>query len=261
MLGGRTNRAWQITGREGQAVAVKLYSRKSRNPMFPNDPMAEAALLRHLSGTGLVPRLLVDIPTPLGICLVYTMIPGTLWRSDVDVVAATVRRLHRLRAPSGLRKAPDGSAEIAYHTELILDLCSSGQDLQEARPRMAVPPCGQKALLHGDIVPGNLIANESGLYLIDWQCPAIGDPCEDIGVFLSPAMQHLYRGHVLSPAEEAQFLDAYADTELSTRYQKLAPWYHWRMAAYCLWQVENGREEYGAGLKLEWDALQRSLSA
>jgi aminoglycoside phosphotransferase (APT) family kinase protein len=60
--------------------------------------------------------------------------------------------------------------------------------------------------------------------LIDWQCPAVGDPCEDIAIFLSPAMQLAYRGTVLSRAEEQVFLTAYSDASTLKRYANIAPW-------------------------------------
>ena len=41
-------------------------------------------------------------------------------------------------------------------------------------------------------MPGNLILGEKGLRLIDWQCPAIGDPIVDIMMFLSPGMHEIY---------------------------------------------------------------------
>ncbi len=103
---------------------------------------------------------------------------------------------------------------------------------------------------------GNILVAGKSLTLIDWQCPAIGDPCEDIALFLSPAMQHLYRGSPLSPGEEVEFLGAYAQPATVSRYQALRPWYGWRMAAYCLWRVENGSTDYEEALQLELGILQ-----
>ena len=40
--------------------------------------------------------------------------------------------------------------------------------------------------------------------LIDWQCPALGDPAEDIACFLSPAMQVIYGAGPLDAARERQ---------------------------------------------------------
>ena len=105
-----------------------------------------------------------------------------------------------------------------------------------------------------------MIAQKGGLKLIDWQCPAIGDPCEDIAVFLSPAMQIIYRGTALSTAERNAFLRAYPDEATIQRYRQLEPWYHWRMAAYCLWKEARGDKHAARAYAAEIDALHTALS-
>ena len=74
-------------------------------------------------------------------------------------------------------------------------------------------------------------------------------------MFLSPAMQLLYRGAPLSQLETDRFLSAYPEAETVERYQRLKPWYHWRMSAYCHWRKERGATDYAAALDLELDAL------
>ncbi len=133
---------------------------------------------------------------------------------------------------------------------MILSLCKEPEELNDLRPDIDVPPSGKSVFLHGDVVPGNLIAGENDLFLIDWQCPGIGDPCEDIAIFLSPAMQRVYRGAPLNEAEFEMFFEGYGDASIKARYRALAPAYHWRMAAYCQWQSENGHLDY-AGAMLE----------
>ncbi len=73
-------------------------------------------------------------------------------------------------------------------------------------------------------------------------------------------MKVLYRGAPLSSVETDAFLTAYDAPDVVLRYHALAPYYHWRMAAYCLWQLENGRPDYAQGLDLERAALQRSAN-
>lgn len=120
-----------------------------------------------------------------------------------------------------------------------------------------VVPSGRRALLHGDPVPGNLILSPDGPVLIDWQCPATGDPTEDLAIFLSPAMQMFYRGRPLSADEAATFLGAYGDAATVARYRALAPWHHWRMAAYCLWRMARG----GGDSRAEAAAFDAELAA
>ena len=65
----------------------------------------------------------------------------------------------------------------------------------------------EPVLLHTDVVPGNLILGEEGLRLIDWQCPAIGDPIVDIMMFLSPGMHKIYGSGKLSMKDHETFLN------------------------------------------------------
>ncbi|MFY0616191.1 phosphotransferase family protein [Shimia sp.] len=259
LTGGRTNAAWRGECENGDDIVLKLYAGAALNPLFPNNPGAEAALLQFLERRRMVPAFLASFDTLAGRCNVYTHVPGTTWRRDTPTVARLMRRLHVLDRPDGLRQVADGSAALLEQILGIVGKCGVMPDFLSHLPRAAVLPSGASALLHSDIVPGNLIENVDGLHLIDWQCPAVGDPCEDIAVFLSPAMQQVYRGNPLSEQEIAAFLIAYDDAKVAARYKALAPFYHARMAAYCLWQFENGRQDYGTGLRLEVAALQRSL--
>ncbi len=260
LFGGRTNVAWKgVCGSE--RFVAKLYSGPARNPLFPNDPDAEARLLQALAGTGLAPRFRAQFETDAGMCNLYDHIPGETWLEGVTEVATLMRGLHALPCPDGLRGAPDGSAALVAQAQAILARCSEAEAVLALRPDGDIAPSGARNLLHSDIVPGNLIRNATGLHLIDWQCPAVGDPCEDIAVFLSPAMQLLYRGSALSEGDKAAFFVGYDAPEITERYHALAPFFHWRTAAYCLWQMQNGREEYAEGLSLERTALQRSVSS
>ena len=65
----------------------------------------------------------------------------------------------------------------------------------------------EPVLLHTDVVPGNLILGDEGLRIIDWQCPAIGDPIVDIMMFLSPAMHEIYGSGKLSTKDHESFSD------------------------------------------------------
>ena len=256
LSGGRTNRLWRISGAPDDLV-VKLYAKTPDNPLFSNDPEAEAKILKYLDKTGFAPRLQASLSTPLGPVLLYTHVPGTPWRSDPAQVARALARLHAHPAPSGLPRAPDGTAALVRQTLDILRLCTGpiAARLRNLAPQGTVAPSGVTQLLHGDTVPGNLINAPHGITFIDWQCPALGDSVHDLAVFLSPAMQLVYRGSPLSPEEESRFLAAYHQSETTARYHALAPWFHWRMAAYCLWRADHGATEYQAAVALECDRL------
>ena len=151
-----------------------------------------------------------------------------------------------------------GSADLEVATHRILSLCHSDERvrLKNLRPSDTVPPTQATCLIHGDPVAGNILVNGPSLVLIDWQCPAFGDPAEDLALFLSPAMMQVYRGVPLDPNETRAFLAAYPDQQTTARYEALRPWFAWRMAAYCLWRAENGSAEYFHGLSLERDLLE-----
>lgn len=260
LCGGRTNHVWRVTGpSDTDAVVVKLYDESTENPLFPNRPEDEARVLRALEGQGMAPRLLHDSVTGLGACLIYSHLDGGAWRNDPAAAAFLLRRLHRTAAPGGLRPASDGSAAIEAQIETILARCGPTVSEMPKLPAQPVAPSGATCLLHGDPVPGNMIDCGKSLRLIDWQCPAIGDPCEDIALFLSPSMQIAYRGAPLEDAEVQAFLAAYDDADTVSRYIRLAPWYHARSLAYCIWQAAQGERAALARAMAERAALEAAI--
>ena len=181
--------------------------------------------------------------------IAYRFVEGAPWRSDPARVAALLHRLHSTYAP-GFRVLPSGSGAILAQARAILAGCTGR--IASAPDDPGIPPVDQTCPLHGDAVPGNIVDGPGGLTLIDWQCPASGDPTEDIATFLSPAMQRLYRGTILSEAEREAFLAAYPDPAIVARYRALKSVYRWRMAAHCLWKAERGASDYAGALRLEF---------
>lgn len=258
LQGGRSNRVW----RAGNLV-VKLYRTNGRNPLFCNDPKREIAALQALAGTGMVPALVASGTFEGASWLVYSHITGAPWNKGSGHVAQLLGRLHDQPEFPGLPQGVSGSVELERQTRRILQECGSSDPafdlIQFLRPIGQIPSLAGSFLIHGDPVPGNLLAHDGTLTLIDWQCPQMGDPSEDLALFLSPAMQHLYRGAQLGRAEEEAFLSAYPDPRIIGRYLALKPWYHWRMAAYCLWRSAGGEERDRIALDLEIAALRQSI--
>jgi hypothetical protein len=256
LVGGRSNISWRVDG-PGQPIVVKLFAAGSDNPLFPNDPASEVASLRHLEGTQLAPVWLDDFSTEAGHCVVYGHVPGENWQAGAAEIAALLHRVHGLIGPDHLRTVPDGSTELVRQTEAILDQCapSDAEMLRKLQPARVIPASGRRCLLHGDPVPGNIVGTPGNWRLIDWQCPAFGDPCEDIALFLSPAMQLAYRGAPLSVGESQSFRVAYPDRDAIERYHSLAGFYHWRMAAYCLWLDSRGNCSAREGAEAEIAAM------
>lgn len=253
LRGGQTNQLWRV-----DSVVVKRFAACDGNPRFPNDPVQEVAILQYLQGQGLSPQLWGQVVYGGDSYLVYQHLEGESWQVDTTQVAGVLRRLHAVRPPAGLREHLGGSQALQQQVAAILPGLPSSLAgrLQEARPHVApVEAAPVRALLHGDPVPGNVIVTPAGVRLIDWQCPATGDPVEDLALFLSPAMQQIYRGAPLEDAEVKTFLAAYDDCATICRLKAMQPWHHWAMAAYCAWKVARGAKDYAAAMELELSAL------
>ena len=255
LKGGRSNHVWRLPGDPGRVL--KLFGASTANPMFTNEALREIASLSSLAGTGLVPRLVETGQFEDRDWVIYDHVAGQNWSRDAGHVAQLLGRLHDQPVPLGLSAGPDGSADWEGRGRKILELCAAetARDLLDLKPRGQVEPLGRAFFVHGDPVPGNLIEHDGTLTLIDWQCPVAGDPAEDLAIFTSPAMQLLYRGAPLSSAELSDFLSSYPDPAMVARFEQLRPWVHWCMAAYCLWRVERGQEEYRRAMDLELQAL------
>lgn len=255
--GGRTNAIWRIEGADRDLVC-KLFRPGAANPLFPNDPAAEVLALSTLQGLNIAPEFYATIETRLGTCLLYSFQEGAPWQGTPQPVARLLYRLHGLAPPPGLRCIPSGTAALNRMTAKILAACDGDapQILGETGQMPQVPPTQNPCFLHGDAVAGNIVVGSNGVRLIDWQCPATGDACEDLAIFLSPAMQHLYRGATLSGAETDDFLAAYGDDAVVDRYLSLRSAFHQRMAAYCLWKAETGATDYNAAMQWELAALE-----
>ncbi len=250
LRGGRVNRLWRV----GDWV-VKLYHPRGATPLFPNDAAAEAAALTALRGRGLAPRLVAAAPGDAPPCLVYDHLDGPSAAATPDAAGALLARLHAEAPPSGLRRLSGGADILRQGDAMVAALPGAlARRLRALRPA-APPPPDETVFLHGDPVPANIVSTPDGPRLIDWQCPAAGDPAEDLAIHLSPAMQAIYGQGPLTPAQEAAFLDAYGHPARCRALAAAAPARHWRMAAYCLWKAARGDSAYGAAAELELERL------
>ncbi len=105
--------------------------------------------------------------------------------------------------------------------------------LRAGRPKPISLPASRLAFVHTDAGPGNLIEGPEGLRLIDWQCPGMGDPVEDLFSFLAPCFQILFQHAPLTAEERGDFLAAYGDAEVAARLEVMTQFYAYRMLAYC----------------------------
>ena len=245
LLGGRSNALWR--GRTGGAdLVVKLYLPSGATPLFPNDPAAEHQILQDLGPLGLAPEALAHIHGEFGTALIYRYVDGQAGDVTLTDLAKVLRRVHQLRPENPPGLMPSGSEALLRQASEILSWCQDDPHGVAARIealRHAAPIDGVEtpALIHRDPVWTNVVRSSSGVVLIDWQCPAMSDPCEDIAIVLSPFMQVTYLGRRLVMQEVQEFLKSYSCAETVARYRTLAPFFAARMAAYAQWCAEAGR--------------------
>jgi thiamine kinase len=251
--GGRTNKVWRLVGEED--LICKLYLETKSNPLFDNTPKAEYECLLSLNGSGIAPRPYKYLKTPFGEVLLYYYIKGQKWSRDVNSVSELLTRIRKHKYPKRFRILSNLPSDIKqtgleiinklnnYHKNKLIKIC----------PDVSISDI-EPVLLHTDVVPGNLILGDKGLRLIDWQCPAVGDPIIDIMMFLSPGMHEIYGSGKLSMKDHQTFL-VNLTPQLRSRYNIIGPLYHWRLAAYCFWKAEQGFIEYENAASAEINLL------
>ena len=180
---------------------------------FPNDPEVEFSCLTKFHTSDLCPKQIALSDSPLGRCVLYQHLSGPWLENESDAAAKTLVLLHNMPLLAALRQSPIGSDQIRAHAHEILKNCPTkkAKDLVDLQPDSKVQANGSYAIIHTDPVPANIILSNGMAKLIDWHCPAIGSPQEDLCHFLSPAMQWLCRGTSLTDQDQQDFLHFYHD--------------------------------------------------
>jgi len=265
LAGGYWNEVLRLTG-DGVDWVVKVFADQDGWRLFPILPDDEARALAVLRGARVAPDPVAYLPrTPeRPAVLVYAWVTGGPWQTGTAAVAELLRRQHAVAA-DGFRPVPTASDGILAEGERLL----AGADPADAAALRALAPtrpvqaAARRALIHTDAGTGNVIVGPDGPRLIDWQCPALGDPAEDLFAFLSPAFQVLYGHEPLTAAERAECLEAYGDREVLARLTALEPALAWRFAAYCAMRCvdlaradPDGSARYARALALSLDQLE-----
>jgi len=252
LRGGYHNDVSLLRSKHGRFVA-KHFVAGSTNPLFPQLPRAEFAALTILRGLGVAPQPIALVPAVESRdLLVYEFVEGVAWRSDGETdgdaaaIGALFAAVHSIdgsaATAAGLRALPMHPVEVLAQAATLFH--AAGHQACTTAPTPAAETFAP-TLVHTDCGPGNIIVgpDSSGRQrpvLIDWQCPGVGDPVEDLANFTSPAIQILYGLPPLGDADIAAFLDAYAATCMTDatveRFHRLRGPYHLRLAAYCAYR-------------------------
>ncbi len=215
LAGGYLNQVFRVRGQEGgddadwvhqglhardRACAVPNLpeERAARQPIWPARSGARRHLFSYFEMTD-------------GPVLVYEYCEGEIWQRGVGDVGLLLRDLRALDTtdysfrdvPSPARRDSGGGRGVPAKDPLG-DALAPRRGAPEADRDRSV----SRSFLHTDIGPGNIIvAKDDGrLVVIDWQCPAVGDPVQDVIAFLSPAFQILWAGVPLTTDEEGGVL-------------------------------------------------------
>jgi thiamine kinase len=229
LAGGYLNQVFRVRGKEaGDDVdwVVKAFMPETELALFPNLPDDERKATYLASTIGRAPAPVSYFETIDGPVLIYEYCEGDIWQEGVGDVGLLLRDLRTLDATDyTFRDVPILPADILAEGDAFLPkiVSETRWHLAKARPEPIDIAPVSRSFLHTDI----------GLVVIDWQCPAVGDPVQDVVAFLSPAFQILYGRPPLTPNQEAEFFAAYDDPELKRRYDAMLPFYDWRMAGYC----------------------------
>lgn len=271
--GGRANDVWYTLAGDRPVIVKRVRTGRS-STLFPNDAGREVAMLQALASHDIAPTLIDHWQGEAGPIIVMTQVEGetvanSLAEAPLETVAKALDGLHRMPITpfsALIRRRRTGSAvEILAEAEAFLAHWPMGKKSYATKMRRALealapvgnlPASPRLSLLHGDPVPANLVLRRGRIIFLDWQCPAIGDPVEDIALFLSPAMQSLYGAGPLEEEAKESFLAA-LPAESAARWRRAAPFHAYRMAAYCGWCVLAGEADYLAGFEAELAELAR----
>ncbi|MDQ1703675.1 MAG: hypothetical protein QOF18_41 [Frankiaceae bacterium] len=192
--GGLTNRNYRVTSASGRDVVVRLSSEQSA--LLAIDRDAECANSTAAASTGVAPDVLAYLPE-FGALVIEWIDGRTFDEAELDDaetlarVAATCRRLH-----AGPRFVGDFDmfALQRRYLELVLSrgfrLPPSYLDfapvLTTIRGAMAVRDEGTVPC-HNDLLAANIMADDTQLWLVDFEYSGNADPCFELGNLCSEA--------------------------------------------------------------------------
>lgn len=198
LAGGRSNRAFRVTGAAGDFV-LRLGLPAEVACRLGVDREAEIAAQRAASAAGIAPRL-VHADTHRGI-LVMEYIPGVEapsgaagdpgWRAGLAHLLGVLRGIP---VPAGVPSVSLPERLLELHARLHAQDSGAADALVPAVEdglrgwREAGAGAGAACLVHSDPNPANIIRRPDGrLVLLDWEYAHAGDPLEDAAAVGLPA--------------------------------------------------------------------------
>ncbi|TDQ78417.1 thiamine kinase-like enzyme [Dongia mobilis] len=152
-------------------------------------------------------------------------------RNVLQELATLLGRLHQVPVPANLPAFDPVAVSRRYLADLT-DL-----ELPEERHRVAntldrLRPGRGRSVVHGDLIPENILCDGGRLYLIDWEYAGSGAPETDLALVLA--------NFGLGEGDAAHFLEAYGDYDTGVLYDmKIACVI--REALWCLLQARQNR--------------------
>jgi hypothetical protein len=236
LTGGFWNNVYRLRG-NGRDWVIKHFRAANPDGLYPILPQAEALALQTLDGLAVAPEPIAFLPD--GPLLVYQYFAGDVWREDGAIIGRLLRRLHELAIPPGsaFRQLPITSETILEQGDYLLAQAApdalTGR-LQSLRPSpQPLPPPDRLSLVHTDTWAGNFVQNGRDVRLIDWQCPGLGHPAEDVWTFLYSGYEMLLGRPPFDEQVAAEFWQGYGESAVGDHLSLLAPFYTYRIAAHC----------------------------
>lgn len=185
LTGGLTNQSWLIAAEDELAV-VRINS--LYDEWFAIDRERERIIYSAVADAGIAPALWYCAPEQ-GI-MVTAFIPGQVWGEAELADGENCRRLQATLAP--LQKISLPLPKFDYwchlnHYEAVLlrqgvqipeELAALKRRLSQEIKRFQQSGW-QMQLVHHDLGPGNILATDKRLYVIDWEYAALGHPSMD----------------------------------------------------------------------------------
>lgn len=259
LQGGRTSRVWSVARDSRPSLILKLTRVEDGTRLFSNLPELEWEAMVKLSPRGLAPFPIAIASSDGGATAILSQAAEGIPSPKATETAALLARIHAVPPWPGLPVQAVTAEAILHAGDRMLSHAGGAAWLSRMRPEIPARPVPPVAtLVHRDLVPANMAAISGTLVALDWQCPALGDPVEDLVHASSPAMQSLAEHHTTTQSDA--LVAAYPDCRIRARFAQLEAIYRWRMTCYCFLQHSTGAAGYARALELECAALEQAHS-